>query len=141
MPQHRIQVRVPFVDVDSSERIHFTAMMRYMELAEHELTRSLGFSYATTLAGAGFPRVHVSCDYIRAIGFDDELTIEARVSRVGNSSWTVVFDAYFTQELQEQGEDAAKPAAKSEMTIVSLDKKTGRATPLSDEFRKALSSD
>ena len=32
MPRHSIQVRVPFVDVDSSHRIHFTAMMRYMEL-------------------------------------------------------------------------------------------------------------
>ena len=140
MPQHSIQVRVPFVDVDSSHRIHFTAMMRYMELVEHEMTRALGFPYATTLHDMGFPRVHVSCDYIRAIGFDDELTIVARVTRVGNSSWTTAFTAYFTKELHENAE-AAKPAAKGEMTIVALDKETGRATPLPDELRKVLSKD
>ncbi len=137
MPRHSIQVRVPFVDVDSSHRIHFTAMMRYMELAEHEMTRSLGFAYATKLRDMGFPRVHVSCDYIRAIGFDDELTIVAQVTHVGNSSWTTAFHAYFTQELQQHAE-AAKPAAKGEMTIVALDKTTGRATLLPDELRNIL---
>ena len=41
MPQVSVQVRVPFFDVDSTERIHYTAMMRYMEIAEHELMRFL----------------------------------------------------------------------------------------------------
>lgn len=140
MAHYRQQVRVPFVDVDSSERIHFTAMMRYMELTEHEMARSLGFPHATAFPELSFPRVHVSCDYIRAIGFDDELTIEARVTRVGNSSWTVAFTAYFTQELRENTEEA-QPAAKGDMTVVAIDKRTGRATLLPDELREALSRD
>ncbi|HCI78944.1 MAG TPA: hypothetical protein DHW02_04570, partial [Ktedonobacter sp.] len=70
-------------------------------------------------------------------GFDDELTIVAQVTHVGNSSWTTAFHAYFTQELQQHAE-AAKPAAKGEMTIVALDKTTGRATLLPDELRNIL---
>ncbi len=96
MPQTSIQIRVPFHDVDSSGRIHFTAMLRYMEIAEHELRRSIGFPQATSFTDTVFPRVHVACDFRGAIRYDDELTIEARVDRVGRSSWTVVFMARLT---------------------------------------------
>ncbi|MBO0783406.1 MAG: acyl-CoA thioesterase [Ktedonobacteraceae bacterium] len=137
MPQVRIQVRVPFVDVDSSGRIHFTAMLRYMEIAEHELVRSLGFPRTTTFLDIGFPRVHVSCDYHRAIGYDDELTVEATVERVGRSSWTVAFTAYFTQELNAQ--EPAESTATGRMTIVAIDKTTERARPIPEELRAALS--
>jgi acyl-CoA thioester hydrolase len=141
MLQVSIQIRVPFADVDSSQRIHFTAMLRYMEIAEHELVRSLGFPRATTLQDIGFPRVHVECDYLRAISFDDELTIEARVEHVGRSSWTVAFLAYFTQEIKNPEQKGGEPAARGKMTVVALDPQTGRARPLPDELRDALSSD
>lgn len=130
MPQVSVQVRVPFFDVDSSERIHYTAMLRYMEIAEHELMRSLGFPYATTLLALRFPRVHVSCDYRSAIRYDDVLTVEARVDHVGRSSWTVVF----TARLASEGE----VAAEGKMTIVALDPETERSRPLPDELRSAL---
>ena len=71
MPQVSIRVRVAFYDVDSSGRIHYTAVMRYMEIAEHSLMRSIGFPYATTLLDIAFPRVHVACDFHGAIGYDD----------------------------------------------------------------------
>jgi acyl-CoA thioester hydrolase len=141
MPQVSIQVRVPFSDVDSSQRIHFTAMLRYMEIAEHELVRSLGFPRATTLKDVGFPRVHVECDYLRAISFDDELTIEARVEHVGRSSWTVTFLAYFTEELKNQGQKESEPAARGKMTVVAIDSEAGRARPLPEELRDALTRD
>ncbi len=94
MPQATVRVRVPFPDVDSTGRIHFTAMLRYMEVAEHELMRSIGFPYATALLDTAFPRVHVECDFRRAIRYDDVLTVEARIAQVGRTSWTVAFTAY-----------------------------------------------
>jgi acyl-CoA thioesterase FadM len=36
MAQTSISIHVPFHDVDSTGRIHFTAMFRYMEIAESE---------------------------------------------------------------------------------------------------------
>src|SRR2546422_2527407 len=89
MPQTTIAIRVPFHDVDSTGRIHFTAIFRYMEVAEHELRRSIGFPEATSFKDIAFPRVHVECDFRGAIRYDDELTVEARVDRVRHSSWTV----------------------------------------------------
>ncbi|QBD77034.1 acyl-CoA thioesterase [Ktedonosporobacter rubrisoli] len=145
MPRVSIQVRVPFSDVDRTGRIHFTAMLRYMEVAEHELVRTLGFPRATSFADIEFPRVHVSCDYRRAVCYDDRLSVEARIAHVSHSSWRVAFTARLLQEVSKQeGEQAlveGEIAAEGEMTIVALDKLTERARALPDELRQALTSD
>ncbi|HZR41888.1 MAG TPA: thioesterase family protein [Ktedonobacteraceae bacterium] len=141
MPQTSIQIRVPFIDTDPSGRIHFTAMFRYMDIAEHELMRSLGFPRATSFPDIEFPRVHVSCDYRRAVCYDDELTIEARIDHVGRSSWSVVFTAYYTSEFKELGPDESKSVATGKVTIVAMDKETERARTLPDELRAVLVAD
>ncbi len=145
MPQASVQVRVPFHDVDSTKRIHFTAMLRYWELAEHELMRSIGFPYATALADVAFPRVHISCDFHRAIGYDDELIITARIEHVGRSSWTVAFTARFAREVSAETQEdkivAAGVAASGRMTIVAMDPQTERARSLPEELRSALAGE
>ncbi|SRR5579884_1730514 len=140
MSSHSIQIRVPFADVDKSGRIHFTAMFRYMDIAEHELMRALGFPRATSLPNLEFPRVHASCDYQRAICYDDVLTLEARITHVGRSSWSVTFTAYYTDELENLGPSGSKSVAAGQLTIVAIDKQAERATPLPDELRTALTS-
>jgi len=134
MPSVTIHVRVPFVDVDSSMRIHFTAMFRYMEIAEHELMRSLGFQYATSLKSYAFPRVHLECDFQGAIRYDDEIDVMARIERVGTTSWTVAFAAYPPNVAASN----APTLATGRMTIVSMDPATERATPLPEELRRVL---
>jgi YbgC/YbaW family acyl-CoA thioester hydrolase len=130
MPGETIRVRVPFVDVDSSQRIHFTAMFRYFELAEHALMRELGLPYATTLQEYRFPRVHLSCDFRAAISYDDLLDIETEVEHVGHTSWTLHFNARKVPD--------GVLAAEGRMTIVALDPETERPTPLPDALRAAL---
>lgn len=145
MPQASLRVRVPFIDIDSSQRIHYTAMFRYMELAEHELMRRVGMPYATTLQEIAFPRAHVSCDFRGAIVFDDQLVIDARVERVGTSSWTVGFVA---RRLCGPGQPdvaigEAQPGevvAEGRMVIVTMDPSTERSTALPDGLRRALAA-
>ncbi len=134
MPRATIRIRVPFVDVDSSDRIHFTAVMRYWELAEHALMRSLGMPYSSALREVAFPRVHVSADFRGGILFDDVLEVEARVAKVGASSWTVAFTARHA----DAGPDAPI-LADGRMTIVAMDPATERPAPLPAELRVALS--
>ena len=136
MPRATIRLRVPFVDVDSSDRIHFTAVMRYWEVAEHALMRSLGMPYATTLQEVAFPRVHVSADFRGGSLFDDELDVEARVAKVGSSSWTVAFTARHA----DAGPDAPI-LAEGRMTIVAMDPATERPVPLPTALRRALSGE
>lgn len=137
MPQVSIRVRVAFFDVDSSGRIHYTAVMRYMEIAEHSLMRSIGFPYATTLLDIAFPRVHVACDFHGAISYDDELTIYARVDHVGHSSWKVAFTVRGV-ETQDTELQNLPVLAKGEMVIVAMDPKTQQARSLPSELSEAL---
>ena len=131
-PQATIRIRVQFGDVDSSQRIHFTAMFRYMEVAEHHLMRSIGLPYATALQGQAFPRVHLSCDFRGAIVYDDELDMTAQIAAVGTSSWTVAFTAH----------NASRPnspvAAEGRMVIVAMDPASERPIPLPEQLRQAF---
>jgi YbgC/YbaW family acyl-CoA thioester hydrolase len=130
MPRETLHIRVAFVDVDSSQRIHFTAMFRYFEVAEHALMRAIGMPYAGVLLEYRFPRVHLDCDLRAAVVYDDELDVEACVQRVGTSSWTVRFEARKAPD--------GMLAAKGHMTIVAMDPETERATPLPEALRRAL---
>jgi len=142
MARMSIRIRVPFHDVDSTGRIHFTAMFRYMEVAEHELRRSIGFPQATSFPDIAFPRVHVACDFRGVVSYDDEVTIEARVERVGRSSWTVAFSARVTEEAgNREQKEMAQIVAEGQMTMVAMDPKTERTIALPDELRAALASD
>src|SRR5215469_9914559 len=119
MPHATTRIRVPFVDVDSSDRIHFTAVMRYWEVAEHTLMRSIGMPYATALHEVACPRVHVSADFKGPIVFDDILDIEARVAHVGKSSWTIAFTARHADTSPD-----ATLLAEGRMTVVTMDPTT-----------------
>jgi YbgC/YbaW family acyl-CoA thioester hydrolase len=135
-----IRVRVPFVDVDSSMRIHFTAMFRYLELAEHELMRTLGTPYGSSslFADLAMPRVHLSCDFMGAVVFEDQLEVEARVEKVGTSSWTVAFTARKVARSNGQPLEREEAVAQGRMVIVAMDPATQRATPLPEALRRAL---
>lgn len=136
MPRATARIRVPFVDVDSSDRIHFTAVMRYWEITEHELMRSIGMPYATALREIACPRVHVSADFRGAILYDDLLDVEARVASVGRSSWTLTFTA------RHAGAGPDAPIlAEGQMTIVAMDPATERPIPIPDDLRRALSDE
>jgi acyl-CoA thioester hydrolase len=132
MIQATIRIRVQFADVDSSQRIHFTAMFRYMEVAEHELMRNIGLPYATAPERPALPRVHLSCDFRGAIRYDDELDVSAHLARLGTSSWTVAVTA------RNVSHDQSPIVAEGQMVIVSMDPVTERATPLPGELREAL---
>lgn len=126
---YRWPTRVRFVDTDASQRIHYTAMFRYFEAAEQEFVRELGVSYSgEPFRDLGFPRVHVECDFLSPIQFDDALEIEVTVARVGSSSYTLAFGAYLQARL----------AAKGKITIVCLDKHTQRSSAIPASLAIAL---
>jgi acyl-CoA thioester hydrolase len=123
------QSRIRFVDTDSSQRIHYTAMFRHFEAAEQEFLHALGTGYSQ--AGGehvGFPRVHVECDFQAEIRYDEIVSIEVQVERVGNSSFTFLF---FTTVEQ-------RPVAKGRIVIVCMDKQTKRPCPIPDRLAQAL---
>lgn len=127
---HTERLRVNWVDTDASGRIHYTAALRYFEIAEHGLMRQLYPDRVPGRAGAvSLPRVHVECDYRAQLGYPDEFECTARVARVGRSSVTYGFRATRpgAGELLLEGRIVA--------VAVGAD---GRSTPLPEALRSAL---
>lgn len=123
--------RVHFVDTDASQRIHYSAMLKHFEYAEQEFFRSMGLSYAHPHArGYGFPRVHVECDYLSFVAYDDLLLIAVVVEQVGRTSFTLAFDV-------KVGD---RPVARGKIVIVCVDLATGRSTPLPENLAASLTS-
>ena len=101
---------VEFSDTDMAGIMHFSAFFRYMEAAEHELLRSMGFSVYSEIDGhpVSFPRVAASCEYHSPARCEDVLAIDVTIQRVGEKSVTYGF-AF---------SDAGRGVATGEMTSV-----------------------
>ena len=116
--------RVEFRDTDAAGIVHFSAFFPMMEVAEHEMLRSLGMSvlpFASSKAGkqtdadredglppVTWPRIAASCSYTRAARFEDVLRIAVEVVRIGTTS--VEYRFRFTRD-----EDLI---AEGQMTVV-----------------------
>lgn len=83
-----IQERVRWGDVDASGNIRWSAYTRFVELAETELFRAIGFPYATLWdqLDIWLPRVQFHLDCRSPARLDDLLGTGIHVSRIGRSS-------------------------------------------------------
>src|SRR5258708_47700 len=109
------QSRIRFVDTDASRRIHYTAMFRHFEAAEHEFLMSIGQGYSQiTTREIGYPRVHVEVDFQSALAYNDLIDIEVSVGRIGRSSFTFVFNV--TKEGRQAASGKIVVAAMSPAT-------------------------
>jgi len=126
---YRWRARIRFVDTDASQRIHYTAMFRHFEAAEHDFLDAIGCPYThPDFREVSFPRVHVECDFFSEIRYDDAIEIELTVDRVGTSSFTMQFSTSV----------GARPAAKGRITVVSIDRHTQRSCPLPERLAECL---
>jgi len=89
----RIRERVRWSDVDKMGVMYFGAYIRFMEIAEHEFFRDLGFTYdeITEKFGVWMARIHLEVDYRFPARLDDEVVAWAEVTRVGGSSIHLTF--------------------------------------------------
>jgi YbgC/YbaW family acyl-CoA thioester hydrolase len=125
---HEEKLRVQWVDTDASGRIHYTAALRYFEVAEHGLMRRLMGGVTPWAQDFGLPRVHVEADYKLALRFQDEITCSARVAHVGNTS------ASYAYEIRNL---AGEVAIVGKIAVVAVDG-LGRPMPLPPPLRSAL---
>jgi acyl-CoA thioester hydrolase len=77
--EHRLTRRVQFHETDAAGVVHFSRYFLYMEEAEHALWRAAGLSIHPRDAEIGWPRVHASFEYHRALRFEDEFEIWIRI--------------------------------------------------------------
>ena len=101
--------RVEFSETDMAGIVHFSSFFRWMEEAEHEFFRFLGFSVNEVRNGEkiGWPRVKASCEYLKPARFEDDLEIRLTVARKSKKTFT--FEFTFSLE----GEDIARGNLKT----------------------------
>lgn len=127
--------RVEFRDTDAAGIVHFSVFFPMMEVAEHELLRSLDISVLPR-AEAGndplsWPRVAASCNYLAAARFEDQLRIDVRVAKIGTSS--VQYEFRFVRDEQL--------IAEGKVTSVCCHLQSGgglKKSPIPDSIRERL---
>ncbi len=79
---------VEFADTDLAGIMHFANFFRFVESTEHAFFRSLGFSVLTADGNEheGWPRLEVSCKYLKPARFEETLEICLRVEELRTSS-------------------------------------------------------
>ena len=85
--------RVEFCETDAAQIAHFSEFFLYMEQAEHALLRHVGLAVfmQDDLGEISWPRAAASCNYTGAVRFEEELTIDVSISRIGEKSVTYQF--------------------------------------------------
>ncbi|HWQ39892.1 MAG TPA: thioesterase family protein [Burkholderiales bacterium] len=128
--RYRVCEYVRWSDVDASGIIRWSTYPRFVELAETELFRAVGFPYATVWdrLDIWLPRVQLHLDYRQPARLDELLAVEIWVGRIGRSSIRLDFSM--------QKPDG--PLADGYLVMVAVDRKTGRSIDVPTPLAQAL---
>lgn len=85
--RYALALRVYYQDTDAGGVVFHAGYLSFFERARTELLRSLGFDIGR-LAGAGvlFAVHRIEVEYLRPARLDQQLTVTARIARLGRSS-------------------------------------------------------
>ena len=88
-----IRDRVRWSDVDVMGIVYYGRYLRFMEAAETELFRAVGFPYDVLADehGVWIARIRLECDYRAPAKLDDEIVCRAELRKIGGSSMTFTF--------------------------------------------------
>jgi acyl-CoA thioester hydrolase len=74
---------------------------------------------------------HIACDYLTPVVFPARLVCAARVPKIGNTSFSMEYALWHSQA-------PAKPCARGESVIVTMNYTTMQKTRVPDDLRRAI---
>jgi acyl-CoA thioester hydrolase len=92
----RVRRRVAFSETDAAGIVHFSNYFRYFEDAEHALWRDAGLSIHPAQSEIGWPRVSASCEFHRALRFEQEFDVTVRITEI--SKRTITYGGEITRD-------------------------------------------
>ncbi|OLO38880.1 thioesterase [Alkalihalophilus pseudofirmus] len=125
--KHSNSVKVRVCETDALGHISNISYFIYLEEARVEFFRQL--SSGDEKEEWNIILAHTECNFVNQGYFEDVLTVETYVERVGNSSVQLIHDIY-NQNRQL--------IAKGKATVVYFDFEQQRSKPLSTEIREKL---
>jgi YbgC/YbaW family acyl-CoA thioester hydrolase len=129
----RIREFVRWSDIDLAGIICYGAYVRFFEIAESELFRSIGFPFRQLFERFDFwlPRAALHFEFRQPALLDDRLDVEMWVSKIGTSSLRLQF------EVHKDGPERAL-TAEGYAVLVAVAKGDLRPIPLPPEMVAAL---
>lgn len=97
MPAYIYNRRIAFHETDAAGVVYFANYFRLAEEAETHALASLGS--VVTRDGYLYPRVHAEADYLAPLRFFDEVSVHARITRIGSSSVHWKFDIFHGEQI------------------------------------------
>ena len=121
----KVMRRVEFSETDMAGIVHYSNFFRYMEAAEHEFFRSLGFSVVTRQVDppVGWPRVHAECDYRHPLHFEDEIEIHMLVKEKKSKALSYEF------RFHKLNSSPRLEVARGSLTVVCVTHEHGKMAP------------
>jgi acyl-CoA thioester hydrolase len=125
------RTRVGFSDTDAQGIVYYGRYLPYFDLARVEYHRKLGLlDMEIGDDGVEFVMRALAVEYHAPAVFDDEIEVDVRVARIGNTSATYEFAAYRARD------DALMVNATQTLVLVDLDER--KACPIPDAFRDTI---
>ncbi len=137
MKKFTIEERVRWGDVDAASIIFYGSYIRFFEIAETELFRSVGMPYGKVFdeLDIWLPRVHLECDFHRAAQMDDLLEVSVYVAKIGRTSLRLNFEVRRKNEADEIEDDLM---ATAHFVLVSTNRIDLKPVPVPEAMRRAL---
>ena len=131
-------IRVRWMECDAQGIVFFGAYMNYLEVAQSEYFRNLGFSIYR-IAEKGFfdtAVVKLNVEYKAPARVDNLLDLFMRVSRIGNTS--IVFELEIYLSGPSGPNRSNQLLTTMELVNVGYDAKSGETKPVPDEIRRLV---
>ena len=111
--------------------VYYGRYLRFMEGAEGDFFRELGFPYdvISDKLGVWIARVHLECAYVVPAKLDDEVVCRAELQKIGGSSMTFAFPIDRADQTR---------LALGKLVLAALDRTTLRATRIPGPLAAAL---
>ncbi|PYT05042.1 MAG: hypothetical protein DMF60_13220 [Acidobacteria bacterium] len=129
-----IEEHVRWSDIDRAGIIYYGQFLRFFELAETELFRSVGLPYSEVFDrfDIWLPRVQIHFDFRKPLMLDDPIEVSAYVGRFGNKSLTLRF------EVNKKGEKDL--VAEGHVVLACVSRSTFKSIAVPTEIIQALSA-
>jgi len=121
--QHKLNLTTRFMDIDVFGHVNNARYLNFLEEARISYSQeALGLFKTVDDFNVLVARIEI--DFKRPIQFGEKIEIFTRVSRIGTKSFT--FESVITTKKESQH----IPAALAIQTLVTVDKLTGKSTPI-----------
>jgi acyl-CoA thioester hydrolase len=132
--EHRLRVR--WSEIDMQKIVFNGHYLNYIDTAVAEYWRAVGLAYPDGYVerydNDMFLR-KATVEYLGSARYDEELSVYARVARLGRSSMVFAFEI-----ARASPNPSPEPLITAELVYVNADPKTMKSAPLPDDLRERV---